>query len=48
MDYIFQLIIVIIGGAIGLFTSAGIVVGMIVTILNKCYRKIKYNISMFD
>lgn len=48
MSDILLLLIVIIGGTMGFISSVGIVVSLIGTIAYKCYRKVKYNISLFD
>ena len=42
------LIFVIIGGAVGIFSTGYMVISLIYTIFQKIYRKIKYNISLFD
>lgn len=42
------ILIAIIGGAVGIFTSLYCAVSLVATIIWKFYRKVKYHTSMFD
>lgn len=42
------LLIAIIGGAVGIFTSVYCAISLPATIIWKFFRKLKYHISMFD
>lgn len=48
MEFIVKLIVIIIGGGLGVFTSVAIVAGIIGTFFYKVYRKCRYQISLFD
>lgn len=45
---IVSLLILIIGGAAGIFSTFYIVISLFATLGYKMYRKIKYGISMFN
>jgi hypothetical protein len=45
---IFLWILVFIGGAAGALSTLYIVISLIATIIFKIYRKVKYNISIYD
>lgn len=45
---ILMILLVLVGGAVGLFSTGYIVFSLINTIAFKIYRKCKYNISLYD